>query len=581
MITSIIIPVHNQLALTRLCIGSIREHTRPGSYELIVVDNGSTDGTAEWLERQPDVRLIRCAENEGFPAACNRGLAAATGDNILLLNNDTVVTPRWLDNLLGALHSRAEIGAVGPVTNAAAYHTSIPVFYRNLEEMRSFADAHNRPDPAKWEERVKLIGFCLLFKREAFEKAGFLDERFAPGNFEDDDYCLRIRLAGYRLLLCRDTFIHHFGSASFRAGGPQAFAELMRRNEEKFAAKWGFSSVGACALHEDLIALADVPKEGTPCILDASCGCGATLLGLLRRFPDARLYGLERNREAARVAGAVLAGRAQVRTPDPGRDDAGFPPAFFDLILFGLGWEKLRRPRETLRSLAASLKPEGVLLARFHNPHHHQMIFSLLDGNWPYAHLYGMTPAADEPVRFWTPREIGELFREAGFGHVAAIPQAWPVSAEDERFLLMLCRLVRGRFRGLVPEDRINGLLEQLWDRFAAAGYLVRASREAPPAASGQFDAPASRRLKFLLRRIEWDVDRQRSLEAVVRMAAEGTVGFGDIGRVASRDLVRAEETMRLLAEAFRERGLAASAEEFPARAEGEPEDDRKGVSKP
>ena len=568
MITSIIIPVHNQLALTRLCIGSIREHTRPGSYELIVVDNGSTDGTAEWLKRQPDVRLIRCAENEGFPAACNRGLAAATGDNILLLNNDTVVTPRWLDNLLGALHSRPEIGAVGPVTNVAAYHTSIPVFYRNLEEMRSFADAHNRPDPAQWEERVKLIGFCLLFKREAFEKAGFLDERFAPGNFEDDDYCLRIRLAGYRILLCRDTFIHHFGSASFRAGGSRAFAELMRRNEEKFAAKWGFSPVE------------DVPQEGTPCILDASCGCGATLLGLLRRFPDARLYGLERNREASRVAEAVLAGRAQVRTPDPGRDDAEFPPAFFDLILFGFGWEKLRRPRETLRSLAASLKPEGVLLARFHNPHHHQMIFSLLDGNWPYAHLPGMTPAADEPVRFRTPREIGELFREAGFGHVEVFPQAWPASAEDERDLLALCRLAGGRFRGLVPEERLNGLLEQLWDRFGTAGYLVRASREAPAAARPP-DAPAPRRLKFLLRRIEWDVDRRRSLETVVRMAAEGTVGIGDIGRIAARDLVRAEATLRLLAEAFCEKGLAASAEDFLARANGEPEKNRKGASKP
>jgi len=368
MKTSIIIPVRNQLALTRLCVDSIRKYTRPGSYELIIVDNGSTDGTAEWLERQPDVRAIRLADNAGFPAACNRGLAEARGDNLLLLNNDTVVTPRWLDNLSDALLSDGRVGAVGPVTNAASYQTAISVVYRNLEEMWRFAEAHNRPDPAKREERVKLVGFCLLIKREAFEKTGFLDERFTPGNYEDDDYSMRLRLAGYRLLLCRDTFIHHFGSTSFRSVGRGAFAELLARNAEKFAAKWGFSSAEACALHEDLIVMAGTSREGPVRILDASCGCGATLLALLRRFPKAELYGLERNGRAARVAAAVFAGRAQVRALDPEAENPGFPRAFFDLVLLGSGWETMRRPREALRNLAASLKPDGVFVTRFQNP---------------------------------------------------------------------------------------------------------------------------------------------------------------------------------------------------------------------
>ena len=558
MKTSIIIPVHNQPALTRLCVDSIRKHTRPGSYELIIVDNGSTDGTAEWLDHQPDVRVIRLGNNAGFPAACNRGLAEAEGDHLLLLNNDTVVTPRWLDNLLDALHSGGRVGAVGPVTNAAAYHTAIPVAYRSLEEMWRFAEAHNRPDPAKREERVKLVGFCLLLKREAFEKAGFLDERFSPGNFEDDDYSLRLRLAGYRLLLCRDTFIHHFGSASFRAGGRGAFAELLARNGEKFAAKWGFSSAEACALHDDLIAAAGMPKEGPVRILDASCGCGATLLALMRRFPEAELYGLERNGRAARVAAAVLAGRAQVRALDPETENPGFPPAFFDLMLLGSGWETMRRPREALRNLAASLKPGGVFVTRFQNPHHYPLIFSLLEGNWPYGRMPGTVAAGlpDGPPRFRTPREIAELFREAGLAHVRVFPQTWPVPAEDERFLLGLCRLAGERFRGTVPEERFSGLMEQLWDRFGAACHLVRASASA--SGENASDGARNGRLKFLLRRIEWDVDRRRSLEAVVRLAAEGAVGPGDILRVAERDLVRKEETLRLVAEAFRERGLAA-----------------------
>jgi len=560
MKTSIIIPVRNQLALTRLCVDSIRKYTRPGSYELIIVDNGSTDGTAEWLERQPDVRAIRLADNAGFPAACNRGLAEARGDNLLLLNNDTVVTPRWLDNLSDALLSDGRVGAVGPVTNAASYQTAISVVYRNLEEMWRFAEAHNRPDPAKREERVKLVGFCLLIKREAFEKTGFLDERFTPGNYEDDDYSMRLRLAGYRLLLCRDTFIHHFGSTSFRSVGRGAFAELLARNAEKFAAKWGFSSAEACALHEDLIVMAGTSREGPVRILDASCGCGATLLALLRRFPKAELYGLERNGRAARVAAAVFAGRAQVRALDPEAENPGFPRAFFDLVLLGSGWETMRRPREALRNLAASLKPDGVFVTRFQNPHHYPLIFSLLEGNWPYGGLPGAGAGGgpDGPLRFRTPREISEMFREAGLEHVRIIPQAWPVSAEEERFLLGLCQLAVERFRGALPEERIQAIKEQLWDRFRAACHVVRASATAPGSGEPASDGTRDERLKFLLRRIEWDVDRRQCLEAVVRLVAEGVVRPGDILRVAERDLVRKEETLRLVAEAFRERGLAA-----------------------
>ncbi len=149
-------------------------------------------------------------------------MALATGDYILLLNNDTIVTVNWLDQLLLCLNSDERIGAAGPLTNNASYYTAIQVPYRTLEELHQFAGEYNKTDRAKWEERIKLIGFCLLMKREVFEKVGPLDERFSPGNFEDEDYCLRIRLAGYKLMLCKDTFIQHFGSASF-SGDPSAF----------------------------------------------------------------------------------------------------------------------------------------------------------------------------------------------------------------------------------------------------------------------------------------------------------------------------------------------------------------------
>jgi cellulose synthase/poly-beta-1,6-N-acetylglucosamine synthase-like glycosyltransferase len=99
--TSIIILTHNQLSFTEMCLHSLRLFT-PEPNQLIVVDNHSTDGTVDFLRRQADVQLIENATNRGFPAGCNQAIRIATGDQILLLNNDTIVTPGWLGRLLAA-----------------------------------------------------------------------------------------------------------------------------------------------------------------------------------------------------------------------------------------------------------------------------------------------------------------------------------------------------------------------------------------------------------------------------------------------------------------------------------------------
>ncbi|MBR2215946.1 MAG: glycosyltransferase family 2 protein [Selenomonadaceae bacterium] len=249
--TSIIILSYNTIELTKLCLQSIRHFTESGSYELILVDNASTDGSGEWLAAQPDVRLIANRENVGFPKGCNQGMEVACGEDILLLNSDTVVTPRWLEQLKRALYSSPKVGAVGPVTNKCARMQQLTVNYgNNLDDMLTMAENFNHVNPAKWELTFKLVAFCFLFKREIYEKIGGLDERFAPGNFEDDDYSLRLRLAGFQLLLLRDTFIHHFGSSSFvqqksreewlRAA--EAYNALLTRNERFFLEKWKLSS---------------------------------------------------------------------------------------------------------------------------------------------------------------------------------------------------------------------------------------------------------------------------------------------------------------------------------------------------
>ena len=245
--TSIIILSYNTLQYTKLCIESIRRHTAAGTYELIVIDNCSVDGSREWLKKQKDIVLIKNFENVGFPKGCNQGMEIATGQDLLLLNSDTIVTPRWLDNMRTALYSDKSVGAVGCVANYVSHFQQVETNgYQTLDELIQFANQYNKSNPAAWEQRLTLVGFAFLLKREVYEAIGPMDEAFSPGNYEDDDYSLRIWQAGWKLLLCKDTFIHHFGSSSFlrnrseaeKKAREQKFAALLKRNKEYFLRKW-------------------------------------------------------------------------------------------------------------------------------------------------------------------------------------------------------------------------------------------------------------------------------------------------------------------------------------------------------
>jgi GT2 family glycosyltransferase len=235
--TSIVIPTFNQLNFLKQCIDSIMEYTDV-SYEIIVVDNASTDGTAAYLqELGGSVRYRVLENNRGFAGAINVGMMMAKGRTILLLNNDTLVTENWLDNLLLCLNSDTGIGMVGPVTNYISGDQQIAVPYVDIADMHPFARMNNRSDASRWCRTDRLTGFCLLFRRELLEGIGYFDEGYEIGNFEDDDYNIRVRLLGRSLVMAQDSFIHHFGSVSMKALGDR-FQEVNDRNHVYFIDKW-------------------------------------------------------------------------------------------------------------------------------------------------------------------------------------------------------------------------------------------------------------------------------------------------------------------------------------------------------
>ncbi len=241
-LASIIILTYNNWAYTRQCLDSIYRETQYPNFEVIVVDNFSTDGTREALQayrrEHENFTLLLNDTNKGFPAANNQGAALARGEYLVFLNNDTVVTPNWLSGLLRYLDDPG-VGMVGPATNNSGNETRIRTDYVDLDDMRVFAAEYTAAHAGRTLEVRTLPFLCVALRREVFEQIGPLDERFGVGMFEDDDYAIRLRAAGYRLLCVEDVFVHHWGSAAFSQAGFARYWNLFLENKKKFEDKWG------------------------------------------------------------------------------------------------------------------------------------------------------------------------------------------------------------------------------------------------------------------------------------------------------------------------------------------------------
>jgi len=242
---SVVVVTYGGLPFTRLCLETVLAHGGEADFELIVVDNGSSDGTPEYLTRlsreDARVRVLLNGRNAGFAVACNQGLSLAQGDHLVLLNNDTMVPPGWLAKLTAHLRN-PEVGLVGPVTNRIGNEAEIETDYRTWGAYLEFAARRAEKHAGDWIELRSPAMFCLAMRRQTYLHLGGLDERYEVGLLEDDDYADRARAAGHELRCIEDLVVHHFGEASFgRLVGDGEYHRILRANQQRYAEKWGKS----------------------------------------------------------------------------------------------------------------------------------------------------------------------------------------------------------------------------------------------------------------------------------------------------------------------------------------------------
>lgn len=230
----IVIPAWNQRLVTQDCVDSILKHTG-GDFRIIIIDNGSDDETRSYLQalarsEPARTKVVRNEENLGFIRATNQGIALSDAPFVCLLNNDTLVTEGWLEEMLKVLEAEPGIGIVNPSSNNLGQRPSdgepIELFARRLVKERG-----------AYVELGSAVGFCMFMRRQLIDRIGGFDEAYGMGNFEDTDFSRRAVRAGYRCVRACGAYVYHRESSSFSK--VKSFDADFEKNRRLYESRWG------------------------------------------------------------------------------------------------------------------------------------------------------------------------------------------------------------------------------------------------------------------------------------------------------------------------------------------------------
>jgi len=240
----IIIVVHNTLSCLQRCIESIKKYT-DYNYSITIVNNNSDYETKSFINNLSDIKVINNTRNFGFGYANNQAIRVSKAKYICFLNSDTVVTKGWLTKMIEVLDKNKNAGLVGPVSNYVSseiQQVNFPYQYakdsNDDSKIQSFAKQREIEFSSKVSETNRLIGFCMVTKKEILDKSGIFDDRY-EFNFEDDDLGLRIIEQGYKLFCCLDIFVFHFGGQTFKTRFKQTtYNVALEKSKELYVQKW-------------------------------------------------------------------------------------------------------------------------------------------------------------------------------------------------------------------------------------------------------------------------------------------------------------------------------------------------------
>ena len=236
----IVLGYRNFETVTKVCLESLVPWANDPAVEILVVDNGSPDGSADlterWCASHSGFHSLVSKDNRGFAGGMNWGASHAQGDWLLLVNNDTVFPAMALNALLRVVHAApAHVAMLGPVTNAAGNGQRLWKPGASQAEWLHIGETLHAHPTNELMPAYRCDFFCIAIRRNAWQQLGGLDPAFGLGYYEDFDFSLRLRAAGFEQMITEDVFILHAGSATFK--GSEDARTLIKRNKKLLQAK--------------------------------------------------------------------------------------------------------------------------------------------------------------------------------------------------------------------------------------------------------------------------------------------------------------------------------------------------------
>lgn len=390
---SFVVLSHCKAKQRQECLDSIRNHHGENMYELVDVLKPSGDDIVKLLEEKKHLLLK---------------------NDIFLLEDDTIVPPNALFWLRMGLYERDTVGAVGPASNCADNNQKIKLTDEAGKDRKGclkLAESIHIPMPDAYTNKMYLDGFAILVKNCAWREAGAFDFHFPYGNYEVMNYGMTLSQAGYELLFCANAFVYHYGN-------PDMVWQSYRKQEEQVVSsescldalikKWGINPTYYMHVRTGLVQMITADKDACIRVLEVGCGFGSTLSHIKWVYPNASVYGIELEEQAATLGRYM----ADIVTGNIETMELPYAAHMFDYIIFGDVLEHLHQPQKTITEMKKYLREGGKVIASIPNLLNASVIAPLLRGRFHYVDA-GLLDKTH--IHLFTRQEIANMFARAGY----------------------------------------------------------------------------------------------------------------------------------------------------------------------
>lgn len=438
---SIAVLAYNRLDKTKYCVECILKYTADVDYELLLIDNGSNDGTSEYFDKveYENKKIIRITKNIGSGFAWRMAREAFSGKYLVLISNDVYVTSSWLSNLLKCYESDARIGFVGPVSSNVSNFQQVDLTYRSYDEMQAKAAVYNVSDPSKWEERMRLISLIGIYSRPVLDAVGLNDAAFIH-NFTEDDFALRLRRAGYKLMLCRDTWVCHDHEYVFSdEEAKSAFLRSIDTGRAIFKEKYHGLDAWEDVLDFErgllmpLETHAFAPDKLSCLVVDGRCGSPVLELKNILKRRGSKSFDVHAFTTEAKYFADLESVAKSAKCDRIEFIHAHYDTAAFDIIALAKPINFYADPLLALKNLYTLVKPHGILLFKLYNCGNYEAFSRLAGLNYSGGGMSVMLP-----------REAAAMLENIGATAIDVIPE-WDTPEKapaDEEVILNAIRAI-------------------------------------------------------------------------------------------------------------------------------------------